>query len=108
MKKVFTAFLLIGLLFSCRTAQTQRIQLGMTKSEVTHHLRSDIGIIKATGARKLPNGRLEETIELKENYDITTFIFVDGKLEEWFTTDIRTVIPPMPYTEPPLRTEDKK
>ena len=102
MKKIVIFSLLIFLLGGCglyQTAQVDRISLGMNKQEVLSNLKSGYGKARTASARKLDNGSLEESIELTENYDKYTFIFVDGLLTEWYTVDIRTYIPPAPIIQ---------
>lgn len=100
MKKILLLSSLFLLLSGCATligtAQTENIHLGMTKEEVFPYLKSAYGKAKPASARLLEDGRLEESIEMTEGYDKYTFIFIDGLLQEWYTTDIRTYILPSP------------
>ncbi len=103
MKKILGLFSLILLLSGCaslyQSAQTDNIRLGMTKQEVLVHLKSAYGPAKTASARQLDNGALEESVELTENYNKYTFIFINGVLSEWYTVDIRTYIPPAPIIQ---------
>ncbi|QIK60428.1 hypothetical protein G7050_11565 [Dysgonomonas sp. HDW5A] len=110
MKKIVTFFLLSCLLVGCglyQTAQVDKISLGMNKQEVLSYLKSGYGKARTASARKLDDGSLEESIELTENYDKYTFIFIDGILSEWYTVDIRTYIPPAPIIQSTTSSETK-
>lgn len=103
MKNLLLLLSIIFTLTACGTlyptAKTENIRLGMTKEEVMVHLKSTYGKAKTASARQLDNGALEESVELTEVYDKYTFIFVDGILTEWYTVDMRTVIPPTPIIQ---------
>ena len=100
MKKIIIFSILVCLLTSCAaimgTAKTEEIRLGMSKEEVRTLLKSAYGTAKTASARQLQDGALEESLELTEGYNKYTFIFIDGYLTEWYTIDVRTVIPPAP------------
>lgn len=100
MKKIIIFSILICLLTSCASiigrAKTEEIRLGMSKEEVRTLLKSAYGTAKTASARQLQDGALEESLELTEGYNKYTFIFIDGYLTEWYTIDVRTVIPPAP------------
>lgn len=111
MRKILVLFSIIVVLTGCGTlypsAKTENIRLGMTKEEVMLNLKSAYGKAKTASARQLDNGALEESVELTEVYDKYTFIFVDGVLTEWYTMDVRTIIPPAPIIQTTTSSETK-
>lgn len=110
MKKILVLLFITLLVTSCgmyQRAQTENIRLGMTKEQVFENLKSAYGKAKTASARQLDNGALEESVELTEVYDKYTFIFVDGLLTEWYTMDVRTIIPPAPIIQSSTSVETK-